>query len=74
MGVVSSILCTIEQYLNNHKCVESVANKVNQDMSLRNAGWATLIRIVLGQDLISGRHTGSTVFLPRLRYVFQLLR
>lgn len=65
MGVVSSIfLFKVEQSLNNHKCVQSVANKASQGMSLRNAGWGIVIGIGPGQDLISGRRSGSTVFSP----------
>ena len=59
MGVVSSIL--FSQTTNNQSnddTAQLVANKGNQGMSLKNAGWGILIRIVLGQDLITGRHIG----------------
>ena len=66
MGVVSSIFSSRAIRTTTILYgVKSVINKVNQDMSLKNAGWGILIRIVLGQDLISGRHAGPTVFPPR---------
>lgn len=72
MGVVSSIL--FSQTTNNQSnddTAQLVANKGNQGMSLKNAGWGILIRIVLGQDLVYGRPIGSTVFLPhRVQYFF----
>lgn len=59
MGVVSSMF--FSQAIRTPTMlygVQAVVNKANQGMSLKNAGWGILIRIVLGQDLITGRHIG----------------